>query len=257
MRRKLGSVVRNQSVCRQGEGPHKNNAKGLDWKRNSRIYEWTLLLQRGVWYSDVQREEKANIPGPDLVSTFSVTGTVQQWQNISVGTLKLFTQWLESCSLGTHDHLALRLKLHLLVWIKTRSSKQSPRVSLRQRGSIIPRMNSDCFLCLSISFLIFPASLYWGFIWLAFTTGFILGCDFSAVSWEWLTCLVSGSVLDISVVWNCSSRSKNGVCAIVNLITEWKNIISFIGGGVFFSFKWGPNVEGYWTNIAFMDGAYN
>lgn len=251
MRRKLGSVVRNQSVCRGGK-PHKNNVKGLDWKRLS---ECTSEVGCCKGECDVQKQtvkRRQMLLGQEFVSTSGVIGFGQQWQSVSVGTLKIFKQRLESCCQGMHGHLALLMEFHLLVW-KTVNSTHSPHVSLRQGGSTPPRINSFCSLCLSISFLIFPVALRWGFIWLAFTLGFLLGLWFSSVSRELLTYLVSGSVLDISVVWNYSSRSKNRVCAIVNLMTEWRNIISFICGGIFFSFKWGPNVTGYWTGTVFME----
>lgn len=251
MRRKLESAVRNQSVCRRG-GPHKNNVKGLDWKRLS---ESMSELGCGKGECDVQKQRikrRQMLLGQDFVSTSGVIGSGQPWQSVSVGTLKIFKQRLESRCQGMHGHLALLREFHLLAW-KTVNSTHSPQVSLRQRGSTPPRINSFCSLRLSLSFLIFPVALRWGFIWLAFTLGFLLGLWFSSVSRELLTYLVSGSVLDISVVWNYSSRSKNGVCAIGNLMTEWRNTIFFICGGIFFSFKWGPNVKGYWTGTVFMD----
>lgn len=217
-----------------------------------RIYEWAWLWQRGVWCSEAEGKEEANVAGTGFCEhlwshwLWPAMTKCKCWD-----TENIQAKARESLS-RMHGHLALLREFHLLVW-KTVNSTHSPQISLRQRGSTPPRINSFCSLRLSLSFLIFPVALRWGFIWLAFTLGFLLGLWFSTVSRELLTYLVSGSVLDISVVWNYSSRSKNGVCAIVNLMTEWRNIIFFICGGIFFSFKWGPNVKGYWTGTVFMD----
>lgn len=256
MRRKLGSIIRNQSVCRGGK-THKNNVKCLDWKRTIRIFEWAWLLQRGGWCSEAESEEEANVAGARFCEQLWSHWCCPAMAKLSIGTLKIFKLRVESCSQGMHGHLALLMELHPLVWMKTVNSTHSPQVSLRQRGSNPPRINSFCFLCLSISFLFFSVPLRLGFIWLALTLGFLLGLWYSSVSRELLTYLVSGSVLDISVVWNCSSRSKNWVCAIVNLMTEWRNIVSFICGDIFFLLNEGPAWKDIGLILCLWTGAYN
>lgn len=157
----------------------------------------------------------------------SSNGKVKYWdtENIQAKAIELLSR----------NHLALLMELHPLVWMKTVNSTHSPQVSLRQRGSTSPKDKLFLFLMSFYLISVFPSSfkirlhLIGTYSWLSPRV-----VIFSSVSRELLTYLVSGSVLDISVVWNCSSRSKNGVCAIVNLMTEWRNIDSFVGDTFFF-----------------------
>lgn len=175
---------------------------------------------------------------------------------LSVGTLKLFKQWLESCCPGMHGHLALHIDLHLLVRIKAVGSTQRPQIFLRQGGNTLPRMNSQLFLVSFYHVSDFPSSFELRFRLIGIYFWLYPRMWFSAVSREWLAYLMSGLVLDISVVWNCLSRSKNGVCTIVNLMTEWRNKISFIGE-VFFLLDEGPKWKDIGVILPLWTGAYN
>lgn len=204
---------------------------------------------------DVQKERvkrRQMLLGPDFVSTSGVIGSAQQWQSVKCGD----RHRLESCSQGMATWLCSWSFICLCGWRPSTLHTAPKSLSDREEVPHLGWTLAVPYAFLS-HFWFFPVLLRWGFIWLASTLGFLLGLWFSSVSQELLTYLVSGSVLDISVVWNCSSRSKNGVCAIVNLMTEWRDIISFVLGGIFFLLTEGPTWKHIGLILSLWTGTYN